>query len=185
MDKTHITRRYSFLPTILLCTYGHPFPSDWAHLSTCQVVPIENPTSWGTLVIVATTTTSSPDGYWADAWDANPSVASYGSSYGHVAISQPTTSTTRSCTTTLDAMRQVWGVHERTSTHLCPLYRSHGWRRLASCSRERESYTPPSVMIEKRLCMVLAVEGSCTVLVRVLPHHPCQLWCNYLGRIQR
>jgi hypothetical protein len=39
MDRTCLTRRYSSLLTVLLCTWVPSFSSVWSHLTTCHSVP--------------------------------------------------------------------------------------------------------------------------------------------------
>jgi hypothetical protein len=90
------------------------------------------------------------------------------------AASSTSTSASTICANATYAKRQACGVHERSSPCVCPLYRSHRRRRLATHSGAGAAHHPMQPQREGSIWSLYVKESS-LVLMGVLPRHPCRL----------
>jgi hypothetical protein len=92
---------------------------------------------------------------------------------GSHAASAATTSASTTSAGAADAKRQACGVHERSSPCVFSLYRPHGCRRMAGHSEAGATHR--SVQRQRGgFVWSPSAKGSSTVLVGVLPRHPCR-----------
>jgi hypothetical protein len=150
----------------------------WQHAPRWKACPAR---AAGTSAVVATTTTNDNR---ADVSHAESGSSGNWSDRGSYATGAITTSASTASANATNTKRQACKVHERSSPYVCPLCRPHGRRRLAVHGGAGAAYRSMQWPREGFVWSPSA-KGSSSVLVGVLPRHPCQPWSHHLRGVQR